>query len=73
MFVHFRDNFEQLQAAELALSKLRLTDYPRTTTSYLSVVELGLYESTQKVYGSLAERGIEPFSGSLERRKSKKR
>jgi chlorite dismutase len=26
------------------------------------VVELGLYESTQKVYSSLAERGVEPFS-----------
>ena len=62
MFVHFRDTFEQLQQAELAISKLRLTDFLETTTSYLSVVELGLYESTQKVYNSLAERGIEPFS-----------
>jgi peroxiredoxin len=62
MFVHFRDDFEQLQKAELAVSKLRLSDYLETTSSYLSVVELGLYESTQKSYASLAERGIEPFS-----------
>lgn len=62
MVVHFRENFEQLQEAELKLAKLRLADYLEATTSYLSVVELGLYESTQKVYGSLAERGVEPFS-----------
>jgi len=64
MFVHFRENFEQLQAAELAVSKLRLADYLEPTSSYLSVVELGLYESTQKAYGSLAERGVEPFTES---------
>ena len=62
MFVHFRDDFEQLQQAELSVRKLRLSDYLETTTSYLSVIELGLYESTQKVYASLADRGIEPFS-----------
>jgi chlorite dismutase len=62
MFVHFRNNFAELQQAELALAKLRLSDYLEPTTSYLSVVELGLYESTQKVYSSLAERGVEPFA-----------
>jgi chlorite dismutase len=61
-FVHFRDSFADLQQAELSLAKLRLSDYLEPTASYLSVVELGLYESTQKVYSSLAERGIEPFS-----------
>jgi peroxiredoxin len=62
MLVHFRDDFEELQQAELAVAKLRLSDYLETTTSYLSVVELGLYESTQKIYAALADRGIEPFS-----------
>ena len=62
MFVHFRDSFAELQKVELALSKLRLSEYLEPTNSYLSVVELGLYESTQKVYSSLEERGIEPFS-----------
>jgi peroxiredoxin len=33
-----------------------------TTSSYLSVIELGLYESTMKTYRSLVERGIEPHS-----------
>ena len=62
LLVHFRENFEQLQQAEVAVTKLRLADFLEATGSYLSVVELGLYESTQKTYASLAERGIEPFS-----------
>jgi hydrogen peroxide-dependent heme synthase len=62
LLVHFRENFEQLQQAELALTKLRLADFLEPTGSYLSVVELGLYESTQKTYAGLAERGVEPFS-----------
>src|SRR5208282_3688535 len=32
------------------------------TASYLSMIELGLYESTIKVYNELAERGIEAHS-----------
>lgn len=62
MLVHFRDSFAELQSVELALAKLRISEFLEPTTSYLSVVELGLYESTQKVYNSLAERGVEPFS-----------
>ena len=34
-----------LNQVELALPKLKLWDYLEQTTSYLSVVELGLYES----------------------------
>src|SRR6185437_12242502 len=36
--------------------------YLETTSSYLSVVELGLYESTAKTYAALADRGIAPHS-----------
>jgi chlorite dismutase len=62
MFLHFRPSFEELNQAELALAKLRLSDFLEPTSSYLSMVELGLYESTLKLYGSLAERGIEAHS-----------
>jgi hydrogen peroxide-dependent heme synthase len=62
MFVHFRNSFEELNAAELALNRLALQDFIEPTTSYLSVVELGLYESTIKLYKSLAERGVQPHS-----------
>lgn len=62
MLVHFRPGFDELGETELALARLRLWDYLEPTTSYLSVVELGLYESTGKVYSGLAERGIAPQS-----------
>ncbi len=62
MFVHFRDSFAELNAVELSLERLGLSEYLEKTSSYLSVVELGLYESTQKTYAALADRGIEPFT-----------
>jgi peroxiredoxin len=62
MFVHFRESFDQLNQAELDLARLRLSDFLHIETSYLSVIELGLYESSLKTYKSLAERGVEPHS-----------
>ena len=62
MFVHFRESFDDLNRAELQLTRLQLSQYWEPTTSYLSIIELGLYESTTKVYKTLVERGIEPHS-----------
>ena len=62
MFVHFRETFDQLNQAELDLARLRLSDFLEPETSYLSVIELGLYESSLKTYKALAERGVEPHS-----------
>ncbi|HML15854.1 MAG TPA: hydrogen peroxide-dependent heme synthase [Bryobacteraceae bacterium] len=60
MLVHFRPDFDALGGVESSLAKMRLWDYLEQATSYLSVVELGLYESTQKTYALLAERGTAP-------------
>ena len=62
MFIHFRATFDDLNQAELDLARLRLSDFLETSTSYLSVIELGLYESSLKTYRALAERGVEPHS-----------
>jgi peroxiredoxin len=62
MLVHFRESFDQLNQAELNLARLRLHDFVEPTTSYLSVIELGLYESSLKTYKALADRGVEPHS-----------
>ena len=62
LFIHFRHSFVELKEAELKVQHLRLNEYLEPTTSYLSMVELGLYESTVKTYSSLSERGIEPHS-----------
>jgi len=62
MFVHFRESFDALNRAELQLAGTRLSDFLEPTSSYLSVIELGLYESSIKTYKSLVERGVEPHS-----------
>ena len=62
MFVHFRDSLEDLHRTELAIEQMELTDFLEPTHSYLSVVELGLYESTAKTYAALSERGMEPHT-----------
>jgi hydrogen peroxide-dependent heme synthase len=62
MLVHFRQSFDELNQAELHLARLRLSDYLEPASSYLSIIELGLYESSIKTYKALAERGVEPHS-----------
>ena len=62
MLVHFRSAFDHLKHAELDISRLRLYDFLDQTTSYVSMVELGLYESSVKLYRTLREKGIEPHS-----------
>jgi chlorite dismutase len=41
---------------------MELTDFLEPTHSYLSVVELGLYESTAKTYAELTAKGIVPHT-----------
>ena len=62
MIVHFRRSFEELGRAELAVAGLALSDYLEPATSYLSVIEISLYEATVALYRRLAERGVGPHS-----------
>jgi hydrogen peroxide-dependent heme synthase len=62
MLIHFRSSFADLNQAELQLANLRLSDYLEATSSYLSIIELGLYDSTLKIYKELTDQGIEPHS-----------
>src|SRR5437879_3592279 len=62
MLVHFRESFADLNQAELKLANLRLSNYLEPTTSYLSIIELGLYDSTLKIYKELTDQDIEPHS-----------
>ena len=58
--VHFRDSFEALNQVELTLAQTRLYDYLELKHSYVSVVELGLYESSRKTWEAAAAKGFEP-------------
>ncbi len=50
MLVHFRESLEALNQVELDLAQTEIYGYLTQTHSYVSVVELGLYESTRKTY-----------------------
>lgn len=67
MTVHFRKDFVELNRVEVQIAKLDLWDYVEQTTSYVSVVELGLYDSTSSVYAGLIHRGIAPHSEAWNR------
>lgn len=62
LFVHFRETMEDLAKLERDMARLRLSDYLEPMESYVSVVELGLYESSAKIYAQLAGEGVEPHS-----------
>jgi chlorite dismutase len=67
LLVHFCGSFDRLHDTQLAVQALRLRDYLEPRGSYVSVVELGLYESTVKLYRALAERGVAPHSEEWKR------
>lgn len=60
MLVHFRPTPDALNSVEWELSRLALWESVDVVSSYVSVVELGLYESTVKEYAALASQGVEP-------------
>jgi peroxiredoxin len=62
MLIHFRDSLAGVHCAELALNRLEFADFLEPVHSYLSVVELGLYESSAKTYAELDAAGLTPHS-----------
>ena len=62
ILVHFRDSLEALNQIELDLAQTALYDFLTPVHSYVSVVELGLYESTRKTYEAAAAKGSEQHS-----------
>jgi peroxiredoxin len=58
MLVHFRRSFEALQEAQLQVAQLALAPFLEATTSYVSILELGMYEMTAQIHGRLGEKGL---------------
>jgi peroxiredoxin len=67
MVLHFRKAFDELNRAELELAQLKLLDFLEPATSYLSVVELGLYEASVNLYAELTARGLQPGTAEWNR------
>ena len=62
LFLHFRPTLDALNEVELGLRRLALAEYMDETTSYLSFLELGLYEMTVKLHARFVDEGLEPGS-----------
>jgi len=60
LVLHFRRALDELNDTELRLANLKLAEFLEATTSYLSVVELGLYEASVRLYSGLQEKGLQP-------------
>jgi len=67
MIVHFRRTLDGLNQAELQIAHSRLHEFLEPTTSYVSVVELGLYEASVKLYAELTAKGLQPGTGEWNR------
>jgi hydrogen peroxide-dependent heme synthase len=66
MLVHFRRTFEALQEAQLQVAQLPVAPYLEATTSYVSILELGMYEMTAQIHGRLKEKNLAPGSAEFE-------
>ena len=62
LLVHARRSFDGLLQAQLDVSRLDVAGVLEATTSYVSVVELGMYDMTAKIYETLAAAGHAPGS-----------
>jgi chlorite dismutase len=70
MIVCFRRGFEQLAQAQLGASRTELHECLEPASSYVSVVELGMYEMTAKIHdqlGALHKPGSDAFEQAFDR------
>jgi chlorite dismutase len=67
MLVHFRRTLDELNHAQLRVGHSRFHEFLEPTTSYVSVVELGLYEASVKLYTELLAQGLQPGTADWSR------
>jgi len=58
MLTHYARNFDGLAYAQTLVDKLEVREYLQPLGSYVSVLELGLYEATAKIHEELRSRGL---------------
>ena len=66
MLIHFRRDLDALQAAQIAVSRLSIAPFLEITTSYVSVVELGMYDMTALIHTRLADQGLKAGTPEFE-------
>jgi len=58
MLIAFRRSFDDLGRFQLAWSRTMLSAFLAPTTSYVSIVELGMYEMTAKLHRQISGQGL---------------
>ena len=58
MVIAFRRTFDELGRFQLAMSTTTLYPFLTPTASYVSIVELGMYEMTARIHRQLGEQGL---------------
>jgi chlorite dismutase len=67
MLIHFRKTFDELSQIELRVACLGLHEHLLPTSSYVSIVELGLYDMTGKIHAELKTRGLQGGTDEFDR------
>jgi len=62
MMTHYACAWDELAGVQLRFDKTELAEYLVPTTSYVSVLELGLYDASAKIHAELQTRALKPYS-----------
>jgi chlorite dismutase len=62
MLTHYAKSFDRLAEVQVGLDKLKVAEFLTPVSSYVSILELGLYEATARFHAELRERGLKPHS-----------
>jgi len=62
MLTHYAKTYDGLAYAQTLVDKLELREYLRPLGSYVSVLEIGMYDATAKIHEALASRELTPHT-----------
>ena len=62
MLTHYSRTYDGLAYAQTLVDKLELREYLRPLGSYVSVLEVGMYDATAKMHAELEQRGLTPYT-----------
>ncbi|HTU69534.1 MAG TPA: hydrogen peroxide-dependent heme synthase [Candidatus Baltobacteraceae bacterium] len=62
MLTHYARTYDGLAYAQTLVDKLEAREYLQPLGSYVSVLELGMYDATGKIHAELQSRGLNPQS-----------
>jgi peroxiredoxin len=60
MLTHYSHDYDGLAHAQTIIDKCELAEFLEPMTSYVSVLELGMYEATGRIHETLSEQGLKP-------------